>query len=313
MGMILVTDATGFIGRNLVSRLAADGRQVRCLLRPSRHVQQLPKSVHFSAVSASLSDLPALRTAMQDVTEIIHLLGEDDPDKQRKIPEHGADTANLIEAAQEAGIRRVVYVSRLGADRASAYTLFRARGEAEWAVRESGLDATVVRTAITYGPDDAFTNILVLLARAMPVFLPVPSAGLSRFQPIWVEDLVRCIVEALDRRDLIGQTVPVGGPDHYTFEQIVTLVLSAARVRRRLLRLRMPLVGFAIAIGNLLLPRNPTPRWWLDVLAAGSATDLTATMRAFNFKPRPFAQSLGYLAEQQHWRRDLLRFVLGLG
>jgi uncharacterized protein YbjT (DUF2867 family) len=311
MGMILVTDATGFVGRNLVSRLAAQGRQVRCLIRPSRHVQQLPKSVNFSAVSANLSDLPALRTAMQDVTEIIHLLGEDDPDQQRRIAQHGADTANLVEAAQEAGIRRILYVSRLDSDRASAYKLFRARGEAEWALRESGLETTVVRTAIAYGPDDAFTNVIVLLARAIPIFLPVPSASLSRFQPIWVEDLVRCIVEALDRRDLIGQTVSVGGPDHFTFDQIVTLVLDAARVRRQLLHVRAPLMGLAAGLANLLLPRNPTPRWWLDLLAAGSATDLTATMRTFNFKPRPFSQSLGYLAEQQHWRRELLRFMLG--
>jgi uncharacterized protein YbjT (DUF2867 family) len=313
MGLILVTDSTGFVGRNLVSRLATEGRPIRCLLRPSRHVQQLPKSVRFSAVSASLSDPPALRTAMQDVTEVIHLLGEEDPDQQRRIPEHGADTRNLIEAAQEVGIRRIVYVSRLGADRASAYTLFRARGEAEWAVRESGMQATVVRSAISYGRDDAFTNVLALLARATPVFLPVPHAGLSRFQPIWVDDLVRCIVEALDRSDLIGQTIPVGGPDHFTFDQIVTLVLDAAHIQRRLLHVRMPLMGFAMRLANLLLPRNPTPRWWLDLLAAGSATDLTATMRTFSFKPQPFAQSLGYLAEKQHWRRDLLRYVLGHG
>jgi uncharacterized protein YbjT (DUF2867 family) len=311
MGLILVTDPTGFVGRNLVRRLVAEGRQVRCLLRPSRHVQQLPKSVGFSAISASLSDPPALRTSMQDVTQIIHLLGEEDPDQQRRIPEHGEDTRNLIEAAEEAGINRIVYVSRLGADRASAYTLFRARGEAEWAVRQSGLQATIVRSAIAYGPDDAFTNVLVLLARAMPVFLPVPAAGLSRFQPIWVEDLARCIVDALDRRDLIGQTVPVGGPDHFTFEQMVTLVLDAAHVRRRLLRVRMPLMGFAMGLANLLLPRNPTPRWWLDLLAAGSATDLTATIRAFGFKPQPFAPSLGYLGEQPHWRRHLLRYVFG--
>ncbi len=309
--MILVTDATGFVGRSLVRRLAGDGHQVRCLLRPSRHIQQLPTSVHFSAVSASLSDPPALRTAMQDVSSIVHLLGEDNPDQQRRIATHGEDTANLIEAAKEVGIRRVVYVSRLGADRASAYTLFRARGEAEWALRESGLQMTILRAAISYGPEDAFTNILALLAGAIPLVMPVPSAGLSRFQPMWVDDLVRCIVETLDRRDLTDQIVAVGGPDHFTFEQMVAVVLEAAGIRRRLLPIRVPLASLAIGLGDLVLPRNPTPRWWLDLLAAGSATDLTATTRSFGFKPRSFAQSLDYLGNRQRWRRDLLRFVFG--
>ena len=79
--MILITDTTGFIGRAVVRRLAEEQAEVRCLLRPSRHEQRLPPGIPFSTVSASMGDLPALRTTMQDVTAILHLMGEDDPDQ----------------------------------------------------------------------------------------------------------------------------------------------------------------------------------------------------------------------------------------
>jgi nucleoside-diphosphate-sugar epimerase len=119
--MILITGATSFVGRAVVLRLAAEHRQVRCLLRPSRREQRLATGVLFSTVSASMGDLPALRTAMQDVTAIVHLTEEEDLRHEGTLRKHVEDTANLITAAREADVRRLIYVSRVGADRASAY------------------------------------------------------------------------------------------------------------------------------------------------------------------------------------------------
>jgi uncharacterized protein YbjT (DUF2867 family) len=309
--MRLVTNATGFIGRALVRRLAAGESDVRCLLRPSRCEQRLPTGIPFSTVSAKLDDLPALRTTMQGVTAIIHLTGEDDPAQVNMLYSHAEDTANLIEAAREAGVRRFVYVSRLGADRTSAYPVFHVMGEAETAVRESELDYTILQAAVTYGSEDAFTNVLVMLAKVIPFVVPLPEAGLSRFQPLWVEDLVTCILETIERDDLIGRTVPLGGPEHFTLEQMVLLVLAAAGVQRRLLRVRMPLIKFVIGLSDVFLLRNPVPPRWLDVLAVGSATELGAIARHFGFEPCRFVERLDYLGRKRPWRRDLLRFMLG--
>ena len=308
--MILITDTTGFIGRAVVRRLADEQAEVRCLLRPSWHEQKLPPGIPFSTVSASTSDLPALRTAMQDVTAILHLMGEDDPDREA-VRSHAEGTAKLIEAARETGVRRFIYLSRLEADRASAYPLFRVRGEAEAAVRESGLDYTILQAAITYGPEDVFTNVLVMLAKMIPFVTPIPEAGLSRFQPLWVGDLVTCLVATLDRDDLVGQTIPLGGPEHFALEQLMTQVLEAAGVRRRIVSVRVPWVRIAIEFLDVLLLRNPTPHRWLDVLAVGSATDLGTVPRHFGFEPCRFAQCLDYLRGKHPWRRDLVRFILG--
>jgi len=308
--MILITDTTGFIGRAVVRRLANAQMPVRCLLRPSRYAQQLPPGTPFSTICASMSDLPALRTAMQDVTAILHLMGEDDPN-QTAMYSHAQDTANLIEAARETGVKRLIYLSRLEANRTSAYYLFRARGEAEAALRESDLDYTILQATITYGPGDVFTNVLVMLAKAIPYVLPLPEAELARFQPLWVEDLVTCIIKTLERDGLIGKTIPLGGPEHFTLEQLVTQVLEAARVSRRLVRMPNFLTQLIVDLFEMLLPRTPTPRRWLDVLAVGSATDLETMQIHFGIEPSRFSDCLTtYLAPRRPWRRDLLRFVL---
>lgn len=308
--MILITGATSFVGRAVVLRLAAEQRQVRCLLRPSRREQRLATGVPFSTVSASMSDLPALRTAMQGVTAIVHLAEEEDLGHERALRKHVEHTANLITAAREADVRRLIYVSRLGADRASAYPLFRATGGAETAVSESGLDTTILQAPIVYGPEDVFANVLVMLAKAIPLVLPIPDPGLSRFQPLWVVDLTTCILATLDRDEFIGQTIALGGPEHFTFEQMVAQVLAAAGLRRRLMRVRMPLMQGAIALSDALLPRTPTPPWWLDLLTVGSATELGAIPRRFGFEPCRFSQCLDYLRRKRPWRRDMIHLIL---
>jgi uncharacterized protein YbjT (DUF2867 family) len=293
-----------------VRRLAAEEIDMRCLLRPSRRTQWLPKGVAFSSISASLDDLPALRTTMQDVTAILHLIGEDAPGQEPKLERYAQHTTNLIEAAQEAGVRRLVFLSRLGADRASAYPIFRATGEAEAVVRASKMDCTILQSAVAYGPEDAFISLLAMLIKTIPFVLPVPEAGMARFQPLWIEDLVSCIVATLSRDDLSGQTIALGGSEHFTLEQMVTQVLAALNVRRRVVRMTTPVSRAAVGAFTALFPRIPAPSRWLDVLAVGSATELGVIPRHFGFEPTRFSQGLEYLRHKQPWRRNLARFIL---
>lgn len=311
--MILVTGATNFVGRAVVGRLAEARREIRCLLQPSRHEQRLPMGVTFSTASSSLSDLTGLRAAMRDVEAVVHLTREEDPHEVGALEDHAQGTANVVQAAREAGVPRFIYLSRLGANQASAYPLFRAKGQAEIAVQESGLDYTILQAAIIYGQEDALTNMLVMLAKMMPLLLPIPGTGMVRFQPLWVEDLATCVAATLDRGDLVGRTIPLGGPEHFTLEQMVAQVMEAAGVRRRLFRLGMPLMRAGIGILDGLVVRDPTPSWWLDLAAVGSATALGVIPRHFAFEPSRFARRLTYLRHKRPWRRDFIRYVMDLG
>ncbi len=311
--MILVTGATNFVGRAVARQLVAQGREIRCLIRPSPRPQELPMELSFSAVSASLTDVPALRHAMEDVTGVIHLTREEDRLEERTLQAHVEGTANLLEAAQSTGVSRFIYLSRLGATPASAYPLFRVKGESEIAVAQSGLNHTNLRSAVVYGADDAFTTRLVMLAKMLPLLLPIPDVGMSRFQPVWVEDLARCIVATPDRPDLIGKMVALGGPEHYTIEQMIRLVLEAGGMRRLFVHVALPIMRAASNSLGSFLARNPSPMWWLDLAAVGSATELGAIPKHFGFEPSRFSQSLGYLRRARPWRRDFIRYVLGHG
>ena len=310
--MILVTDATCFAGRAIVRRLVAGGRQVRCLLRPSRRALELPTGISFSTISASADDLPALRSSLQDVTAVVHLFGEDAPGSDRRIEVHPEETASLVLAMEETEVRRLIYLSRMGAEPASAFPLFRTRGEAESIVRNSGLAYTILQPAITHGPEDSFTNVLAMLAKIAPFAFPVPDVGMSRFQPLWIGDLAACVLATLDRSDLVGETLPLGGPEHLTLEIMVLEVLNALGLRRRTFNVRMPLVqGFSDVL-DLVLPRNPVPGWMLQIAMLGNAGDLGAIPRCYGFEPARFVHRLDHLRDKRPWRRDLLRYVMQL-
>jgi NADH dehydrogenase len=309
--MILVTYPTSFVGRAVVRRLAAEYRNVRCLVRPSRHEQQLPTGVTFSIASASYGDLQALQAAMRGVTTVIHLARGEGRLEEQALVDQPVETENLVEAAREAGVTRVIYLSRLGATPASAYPLFRVKGESEVRIQQSGLDYTVFRSAVLYGKRDAFTTRLVMLAKMSPLLLPIPDAGMARFQPLWIDDLARCIAATVERDELIGRTVPLGGPEHFTLEQMIRRVLEAAGMRRYLFHVSMPLMQTGSDMLQPLLVRNPTPAWWLDLAAAGSATELGSIPKHFGFEPCQFARCLSHLRRRRPWRRDFTRYVMG--
>jgi len=307
--MVLITGATSFVGRAVMQRLAADGCPMACLLRPAQREQRLPSGIPVSIVSAGMRDMPALRAAMQGVTAIVHLTGEEDIDYGNNLQNHVEDTANLLAAAKEADVRRIVYLSRLGANRASAYPIYRAVGDVEVLISNSDLDYTILRAPIIYGEGDQFTTTLVMLAKMIPFVFPIPSAEKSCFQPLSVTDLATCITATLERDDLVHKTIPLGGPEHFTFEQLVLEVLKAAGVKRKLVSVRVPFVEWVVAIFEALLPRNPTPYRWLDLLATGCATDLLTIPRHFGFEPGRLSSNLDYLRLPRPWRRDFLHYI----
>jgi uncharacterized protein YbjT (DUF2867 family) len=307
--MILVTGGTGFVGRALVRQLVAAGMPVRTLIRPSESTPNLPRGVSLEVAVAALSDERSLRAAMRDVDVVFHLAGAEHQGARADLM--GTDihgTEALARAAAEQGIQRLFYVSHLGADRASAFPLFKAKGIAEEYIRRSGVPYSIFRAAILYGPEDHFVSDLARLVSLSPVIF-FPSRSDILLQPLWVEDLVTSMVWSLDNDATIGQTYEIGGGEYFTVREVMDIVMKTIRKRRILLPLSMPyLRGMTVAVESWF-PRFPTSVFWLDYISVNRTCPADSIPRQFGFLPARFTYRLDYL-KSVDWGRQARRMIM---
>ena len=309
--MILITGATGLVGRQLVARLAAH-QDVVCLVRPARRVRQFAPGVSVRVVSGDVDDVPTLRLAMHGVTSIVHLAAISRPYPNGRTLEsvNVGGTRNVIEAAHEVGVRRIVFVSPIGSDPYSAYLYLRTKGQAEELLKASGLDYTILRASAVYGQGDEWTTVMAMGMHGVPFIFPIPGDGRSRLQPLCVHDLVTCLVRCLADGSQIAQTIAVGGPQHMTFDDVVTEVMKATGLKRRRYYLRLPTARVLARLSTRLFGHPPFSEAAVDLLSISQMTALDAVSSHFGFQPARMSESLGYLAQSRPWRRMFIRHLM---
>lgn len=299
--MILVTGGTGFVGQVLIRHLVAMGMQVRTLLRPSPDSPRLPRGVAVEAVICSLKDERGLRAAMKGVDVIFHLAGSERRGSQADLMGVDIDgTRTVASVAADAGVDRFVYLSHLGADRASAYPLLKSKAIAESHIVHSGLPYTIFRSAVLFGPGDQFTTQLTRLLRLSPGIFLLPGGGQTILQPLWIEDLVTCLTLALDDPETVNQVISVGGPEYLTFRKIVETILSAAQIRRLILPLGQAYVRMLTVYFENSFKDFPLTVFWQDYLAADRTCSLDTLPRMFGLMPERFNRQLDYLARARN-------------
>ena len=293
--MILVTGGTGFIGRVLVRHLNEAGLPVRLLIRPTLHSPKLPPNIPVEIATSSLTDMRGLRSAMVDVEVVYHLASSERQGARSDLLQTDIQgTQAISQAAAEAGVKRLFFLSHLGADRGSAYPVFKAKGIAEEHIRKSNLAYTIIRTAIIYGRNDHFTNGLVRLIRSFP-YLFLPDDGAMLLQPLWVEDLATCLVWALYNDDTSNQTYSIGGPEYLPLNQVALTIMQAINLRRRIIHVYPPYLRGVTVIFETIFPGLPTSVYWLDYLATNRTCPLDTTTRVFNLIPGRLVHQLDYL------------------
>ncbi|MEW5830215.1 MAG: NAD(P)H-binding protein [Chloroflexota bacterium] len=303
--MILLTGGTGFIGRALVRQLVDSGYPVRTLVRPSPKTPNLPRGVPVEVAVVSLSDARGLRAAMRDVDTVIHLAGGEGRGSRANLLETDIrGTQNLSQAAADAGIRRILYLSHLGADRASAFPVLKAKGIAEEHLRRSGVPYTIFRTSIVFGPEDNFTTRLMRLIRLNPFFFLLPGDGSVQLQPLWVEDLVATLLLALQNPSTENKTYEIGGAEYFTFRQIVETLLTLSRKNRLLIPTGLPTLRALTVVIEASILSFPTSVFWVDYLSVNRTCPVDTLPRVFGLMPARFATRLNYLIPAP--RRPLL-------
>jgi len=246
---------------------------------------------------SSLKDERGLRAAMKDVDMVVHLAGVERLGSRSDLEGVDIEGTRLIsQVAMQAGIKRFIYLSHLGADRASAYPVLKAKGIAENYIMQSGVSYTVLRSAPIYGPGDQFTTSLARVLRMSPFFFLLPGKGDSLVQPLWIGDLVFCISLALDNPQAANQVYAIGGGEYFSFRDVVEMIMEASGHRRRIASIGPAYLRMIALWAENTFRRFPISLFWLDYLSIDRTCSLDSLPRQFGLIPARFNQMLGYLA-----------------
>jgi NADH dehydrogenase len=283
--MLLVTGSTGFVGRSLMHLLAQSGRPAR-------------------AYQGRINDPAALRQALEGVESVIHLAGAEARDRVRLLRHVDVEgTERLLEQMQRAGVGRLVLLSRLNAEPASMHALLQAKGQVERLVARSGIPAVILRSATLYGREDRFLNVIAGLAYWSWPVIWLPGGGQVAMQPLWVEDLARCLATAVERDDLLGQTVELAGDERLHYRDIVHLVTRTAGLNRLELAVSPKLIRPLSALLFGWWRRPPVTRYFLDRFSVPEVAGVDSVYEQFGFRPARLGQHSAYLrGPGQRWR-----------
>jgi NADH dehydrogenase len=227
---VLVLGGSGFIGSRLVAQLATQGRSILLPTRRAINARHLIMLPGVEVVEADIHDEARLAQLMRGVDAVINLVGVLHSRRGKSGTAYGPDferahvelPRKVAAACAQAGVRRYLHMSALGASSSgpSMYLRSKAAGEAA-ALSQPSVAVTIFRPSVVFGEGDSFLNLFASLQKFLPV-VALGGAG-ARFQPVYVEDVARVFVAALEDQAAIGQVIELVGPKVYTLRELVQL------------------------------------------------------------------------------------------
>jgi uncharacterized protein YbjT (DUF2867 family) len=287
-GRVTVFGGTGFLGRQIVRRLAEAGAEVRIAVRHPERASLLTEMGavgQISALRADVWDAASVAPAVAGADAVVNTVGHYVERGQASFEAiHGQGARHVAQAVAAAGIHRLVHISGIGADPASESPYVRARAAGERLVREALPEVTILRPSVMFGPEDAFFNTLAELARVLPV-LPLFGSGAVRLQPVYVGDVAEAVARALAMPASAGKLYELGGPKIYTYRQLLQLMLEQSGRRRWLMPL--PYLAWEVLAGLLaLLPNPPVSRDQITLMKRDNVVgDRAATLADLGIEP----------------------------
>jgi NADH dehydrogenase len=254
--------------------------------------------VRVQIVLGDLGDPLSFRHALRGVDTVVHLASVIRDQPRGSIEELvGVATWRLVRAAEQAGVRRFVFFSALGASTRARARMMRAKAVAERAVLDSSLAPTVFAPSLVYTPGDPFLTLLERMS-VLPV-VPISGRGRATFQPIWAEDVADCVVAALRSPEAEGARYELAGPETLSYREMVELVLSAGGRRRSVVSVPTPIVRRGLNLAEALAGHSAFATWdeaeLLEVPLL--ARHGTADAERLGVRPAPMGEVLG---ERRH-------------
>jgi NADH dehydrogenase len=250
---ILVTGGNGFVGSSIVHALRAQDRPVRALVRSPQKGRQLA-TWGAEPVTGDVTDPASIRAAFEGCTHVVHLVAilRGRPDEFRRVMTEGF--RNVLAAADEQGVERIVLMSALGTTEESKDVVpyYGAKWQMEQDLKASGREHVIIRPSFVFGPGGGALATFRRQVKLSPV-VTVIGPGSEQSQPIWVEDVAACFAQAIDLPEAANRTFELGGPDTVTWDELYLRIAQVLGKRRRLVH-----VPFGVArLGARLTERIP--------------------------------------------------------
>ena len=235
--LVTVFGGSGFIGRYAVRALCKAGWRVRVAVRNPMNAGDMRLSGEVGQVQiiqANVRNRPSIIRALDGADAVVNLVGIlYEKGRQSFDGTHALGAANIAEYAAAEGIKTFVQMSAIGANVDSKAKYARTKGEAEREVLSRIPTATMLRPSIVFGPEDGFFNMFGQMSQMSPV-LPLIGGGKTKFQPVHVADVADAIAAAVESEDARGKTYELGGPNTYTFKELMQFIVKTVD-RKRLL------------------------------------------------------------------------------
>lgn len=289
---VFLTGGSGFVGGAVARALRRRGHAIRALVRDPAGAGDLAGH-GAELVRGDIIDAASLRGAPAGCDAAIHLVGiirEKGPYTFEAVHERG--TANVLAAAREAGLRRFVHMSALGA-RPEGTAYHRTKHQGEDHVRRAGVPFVILRPSLVFGHGSPVVRMWIRMVRASPI-VPVLGDGRYRLQPVFVGDVAAAFVRAAERADLGDGVYEVAGPEVLTYDEVLDAVAQAMGKRIRKLHIPLALVWPPVRVAAALrLPAPIAPHELQMLLEENVAAEARNVLRdVFGIEPRPFREWL---------------------
>ncbi|WP_135228234.1 complex I NDUFA9 subunit family protein [Deinococcus fonticola] len=273
---VLVTGASGFVGKGVVAELLRRGHTVYAGSRGGEAVGAA------QGLKLDVTDPGSVGRAvgLVDPTAVVHLVGIiQEKGEQTFQRVHVEGTRNVLAAVPRSA--RYVHMSALGADRTSKSLYSASKGEAEELVKQSGLAWTIFRPSLIFGiGDDFFGRVLKELVSVAPV-VPQIGNGSFPFRPVSIEDVAQAFAGALEHPETAGESYDLTGPQEFTFRELLELELKALGKQKPILPVPLPLMDVAVPLMQLL-PNPPITKDQYAMLKAGNTASNDPARVMFN-------------------------------
>lgn len=252
---ITIFGGNGFIGSYIVKEIAKTGAKIKIVSRYPENNQQLKVCGSIGQIAFVKGDVKSFKDIERSVegsTYVINLVGilfEAGKQKFNKL--HTEAAKNIALSCSNNNVKKLIHFSALGVNRNHASKYASTKLEGEKVVLQTFPNTVIIRPSVVFGREDNFINMFVQLVRLLPI-IPLIGGGTTRFQPIYVGDVAKAVVECLVRESVNGKAIEIAGSKVYSLADIYELIFKLVKRKRITVSVPFPIAKIMAAFLSLL-------------------------------------------------------------